>query len=93
MPNIKFEYLFRDENNYKEYGEVIFSNPSKLSLKFIKRCITENLIEDLWFYPDSWGIPKFSFHITPSFGFNDGLWYEFTNVSETEMEITIPKGI
>jgi len=26
MANILFEYLFRDEGNYKTYGEVVFAN-------------------------------------------------------------------
>ncbi|MCZ4693374.1 HpaII family restriction endonuclease [Ancylomarina euxinus] len=86
MTNIKFEYLFRDENNYKEYGEVIFSNPKHLSLEIIKKNITDNLIEGSWFYPDSWRIPKFSFHSVSIFGYNDCLWYEFIDVSKTKKE-------
>jgi len=88
MTNIKFEYLFRDENNYKEYGEVIYSNPSKLSLKLIKKHIKENLIEDLWFYPDNWEIPKFSFHRISNLGTNKHLWYEFVAITETKRDIT-----
>tara|TARA_R110001583_G_scaffold75621_3_gene208026 strand:+ start:10476 stop:10781 length:306 start_codon:yes stop_codon:yes gene_type:complete len=93
MPNIKFEYLFRDESNYKKYGEVVLSNEGHLSLETIKRNISKNLIEGIWFHPDKWGVPKFSFHRIPIFGLNEYLWYEFTDVSETKKEITLTEGI
>jgi hypothetical protein len=32
MPNIKFNYLYRDGGNYKNYSSVIFRNPTNTDL-------------------------------------------------------------
>ncbi|WP_289053373.1 hypothetical protein [Carboxylicivirga marina] len=82
MANIKFEYLYRDEGNYKTYGEVIFSNPKQLSVEYITQRIESNLIEGSWFEPNKWNIPRFSFHQHNPFGIYDLLWYEFDCLSQ-----------
>jgi len=84
MANIRFEYLYRDEHNYKTFGEVTFANPNGLSLVSIHQCITKHLMEGAWFYPEQWGIPKFSFHQVPAFGAHDWLWYEYDQVCTTK---------
>ncbi|MBI9065627.1 MAG: hypothetical protein JEZ14_26825 [Marinilabiliaceae bacterium] len=83
MANIRFEYLYRDEYNYKTFGEVIFANPNGLSLASIHQCITGHLMEGAWFYPEQWGIPKFSCHQVSAFGAHDWLWYEYDQVGDT----------
>ena len=83
MANIRFEYLYRDEYNYKTLGEVIFANPNEIPVASIHQRITAHLMEGAWFYPEQWGIPKFSFHQVPAFGAHDWLWYEYDVVSET----------
>ncbi len=88
MANIKFEYLYRDENNYKEYGDVILNNLSNLSLETIQKYIYDNLTEGIWFNPDNWEIPIFSFHRVSIFGTNDHLWYEFAAITETKKDVT-----
>ncbi|MCG8581762.1 MAG: hypothetical protein MI866_17690 [Bacteroidales bacterium] len=86
--NIKFEYLYRDEDNYKTFGEAVFSNPNHYSLDYITNCIEKNLIEGAWFEPDNWNIPRFSFHKTNLYGINDYLWYEFEQLSHTNDSVT-----
>ncbi len=81
MASIIFEYLYRDEDNYKSYGEIIFSNPNHLPIEYVTQSILTNLIEGSWFDPDKWGIPRFSFHQHNPFGIHDHLWYEFANIS------------
>jgi hypothetical protein len=93
MASIKFEYLYRDEGNYKEYGEVIFSNPNEIPQHVIQRIIEENLIEGSWFDPDEWMIPRFSFHQVNLFGINDSLWYEFVEVEEVEDSLQLDSNI
>ena len=29
--NLKFEYLYRDAGNYKQYGSMVFDNPTRIS--------------------------------------------------------------
>ena len=54
MPNIKFNYRYRDGSNYKNHGSAIFSNPQNIKLKFLDKLIKSKLIEDTWFYADAW---------------------------------------
>ncbi|TRX63988.1 hypothetical protein [Carboxylicivirga sp. M1479] len=82
--NIKFGYLYRDEGNYKTFGEVVFSNPKHLPFKFIKQSIESNLIEGMWFEPDKWNVPRFIFHVHNPFGIHDYLWYEFDCLSQCD---------
>jgi len=84
MQNIQFDYLFRDEDNYKEFGSVVFSNPQKLTIDFVETQIKKHLIEGAWFNPDQWHIPRFSFHQISLFGINELVWYEFDNISYTK---------
>jgi len=88
MANIKFEYLYRDEDNSKTFGEIVFSNPNQLSLGSITRTIELSLTEGTWFDPDKWKIPRFSFHQHNPFGIYDCLWYEFEQVSLTNAACT-----
>jgi len=88
MQHIKFEYLYRDDGNYKTFGEIVFSNPNRLSLEFIIQRIVSNLIEGTWFNPDKWGIPRLSFHQHNPFGIYDCLWYEFVWIYPTNATCT-----
>src|SRR5690606_41926148 len=37
--NIRFNYLYRDAGNYKQYGFVVFSNPHNLPLREVEQTI------------------------------------------------------
>jgi hypothetical protein len=82
MPNIKFNYLYRDSANYKKYGSVIFSNPDNIELSEIETFIRSKLIDGQWFYADEWGLPElfletFDYRIDPT-------WHEFEEVEFTD---------
>jgi hypothetical protein len=75
MPNIKFNYLYRDSANYKKYGFVIFTNPDDIELSEIEVLIRSKLNDGEWFYADEWGLPEllletFDFRVDPT-------WHEF----------------
>ena len=59
--NIKFNYLYRDAGNYKQFGEIIFANQQSKSLEEIKLAIRKNLIEGEFFIPEKWSVPRLSF--------------------------------
>ena len=85
--NIKFNYLYRDAGNYKEFGEVIYSNPYSETLDKIGRLIHENLIEDEFFIPESWNIPNLcfgDFSLDLDHDYHEFESIEFTNEDETE---------
>ena len=83
--NILFQYLHRDEGNYKTYGEIIFTNKENVSPEEAERILREKLIDFEFFYPLENGIPLFPEH-SGSLYFSD--WYEFQQFSVTNEEPT-----
>ena len=83
--NISFQYLHRDDGNYKTYGEIIFANKESLSLEEAERILREKLIDSEFFYPSKNDIPFFPEHKN-SLYFSD--WYEFQEFSYTTAEPT-----
>lgn len=61
MPNIKLSYLYRDSGNYKNFGEVIFDNPTNINLEKITRLLKPKLIDGQYFYAKDWGLPDMHF--------------------------------
>lgn len=86
--SIRFCYLYRDGTNYKNFNEIIFSNPNSRSLQEIEKAIKENLIDGKWFYCSEWKIPDMHFK---EFGYDPEIdvdWHEFETVEETTDLIT-----
>lgn len=80
--NIKFEYLYRDGANYKQFGEVIFSNPSAMDLAIVDAQIRKQLIDSEWFYPAKWGLNDLHY-----FAWDDEIdhqFHEYIGISTTE---------
>ncbi|MDP9047888.1 MAG: hypothetical protein M3N14_07110 [Bacteroidota bacterium] len=61
MPNIKFNYLYRDGGNYKNYSSVIFANPDNIDLAELEALIKSKLIYGEWFYVNEWKLPDLHF--------------------------------
>jgi hypothetical protein len=61
MPNIKFNYLYRDGSNYKNYGFVIFTTPDNIALAELEARIVSRLIDDTYFYAQQWQLPDLRF--------------------------------
>jgi len=85
MPNIKFNYLYRDSGNYKKYKSVIFSNPDGVGLSELETFIKPKLISETWFYAQQWDLPEIftdmvDFRIDPS-------WHEFESIEYTDEEV------
>lgn len=81
--NIKFCYLYRDGANYKDYSQIIFSNPNSINLLEIEKLIRKKLIDGKWFYSKEWNVPDIHFK---EFGYDlefDVDWHEFETVEET----------
>jgi len=80
--NIKFNYLYRDAGNYKEFGETIFTNQDSKSLQEIELAIRKNLIEGEFFIPEKWNIPRLTFDsYSPEL---DHDYHEFESVEVTD---------
>ncbi len=82
---ISFQYLHRDDGNYKIFGEIIFANKEGITPEGAERILRKNLIDTEFFYPSENGIPLFPEHKS-LFYFSD--WYEFQKLSITNQEPT-----
>ncbi|MEO6820665.1 MAG: hypothetical protein ABI204_13110 [Ginsengibacter sp.] len=86
--NIKFNYLYRDASNFKNYCEVVFSNPNGKSLDEIERLVRDNLIEGCWFIANEWKMPDAHFMNYSWDNQIDHEWHEFESIQETKEETT-----
>lgn len=82
--NIKFSYLYRDENNFKEFGFKVFSNPDKIKIDLLEKQFRSKLIDFEYFYPNEWNIKPFIFHDF----IQNNYWYEFEKLEYTNEDIT-----
>ncbi|MCX2836753.1 hypothetical protein OQ279_01200 [Salinimicrobium sp. MT39] len=88
--SISFQYLHRDEGNYKTFGEIIFGNDEDLSPEKAEETLRKKLIDTTYFYPLPNGIPLFQEH-TGYIYFSD--WYEFQKFSRTNEKPTDPRSL
>jgi len=84
--NLKFEYLYRDAGNYKQFGCVILKNPSKIDPELATKQIRPYLIDGEFFYPDKIQVPYIEkYEFDPEMDHN---WYEFEKFSLTDEKPT-----
>jgi hypothetical protein len=82
MPNIKFNYLYRDVGNYKKFHTVIFANPVGIDVLILESLIKSKLIWETWFYADKWKLPEI---FTDIIDFRvDPTWHEFESIEYTD---------
>lgn len=90
MPNIKFNYLYRDGGNYKTFGSVIFANPDNVEIDAIANAIQSRLIDACWFYAEEWKLPN----LRPTgLQDTDPTWHEFESVEYTQQPANTVGGI
>ena len=82
MPtNIKFNYLYRDASNYKQFGNIILSNPNNISIDLVTDIVRKNLIDGEFFEAGKWGVPSLFFDTKNE---DDHEWHEFENFETTQ---------
>jgi len=83
--NIKFIYLYRDSCNYKNWGEVIFYNKNKITKDCIKKMISENLIDRMFFVASDLNVKDLHF---PEIDISiDHDWHEFYDCNYTDESV------
>jgi hypothetical protein len=87
MPNLRFNYFFRDGDNYKLFGSEVFSNEQKLQLSTIIDLINSSLIDGQYFYPSDWNLPLLTSE--DGRGMEETDWCEFEGVEETEDDVSL----
>jgi hypothetical protein len=84
--NLKFEYLYRDAGNYKQFGCVVLKNPTQIRPDTAKDIIKPYLIDGEFFYPDKVQVPRLeNYEFEPEM---DHDWYEFVKFSTTNEKPT-----
>lgn len=78
-PNISFNYMYRDAANYKQRGEVIFTNRASLSIERIEEKIVAALYDGEFFIATQVGVENCFFD--DPVGPDDHPWHEFCDVS------------
>ena len=59
--NVRFEYLYRDAGNYKNWGEVVFSNPRSVSADIVTAMAEQVLIDCAFFVATKADVPDLHF--------------------------------
>jgi len=87
MTNTRFIYLYRDASNYKQHGEVIFSNETQITLEEIDQQILSLLSEGLFFIAQQVQLEERFFAVISE---DDHPWHEFVQVESTTDPIFDP---
>ncbi|WP_192350378.1 hypothetical protein [Algoriphagus sp. Y33] len=82
MENIRFNYRYRDAHNYKQFGSLIFSNATGISVDKATALLLPKLISEEFFVPDEWGLPRL--HASPYNPAVDHEWHEFEEFELTD---------
>lgn len=59
--NIRLEYQYRDAGNFKNWGEIIFSNPRNVAPEAVTRLAEEVLIDKEFFVASGAQVPDLHF--------------------------------
>jgi len=82
MPtNIKFNYLYRDAGNYKQFGNIVLSNLNIIALDLVEDIVRGNLIDGEFFNAHKWGVPPLFFDTKNE---DDHEWHEFERIEMTD---------
>jgi len=79
-PNIRFAYLYRDASNYKQHGEVIFSNENQLLLDEVEKQIRLFLSDGLFFIARQVHVEERFFDVVSN---DDHPWHEVVMLEAT----------
>jgi len=82
--NIRFEYLYRDAGNFKNWGEIVFRNNKNLDVESLERRIRSVLIDSEFFVAEKLSVPSLRFeeHIEAL----DHGWHEYHTFAQTSAE-------
>lgn len=88
--NIRFEYLYRDGGNYKNWGDVVVSNKENLDVDEIERRAREVLIDSEFFVAERARVPDL--HFPEPVEALDHDWHQLHCFVETEEAPTDKEG-
>ncbi len=84
MPaNAKFVYLYRDADNYKAWGSVVFRNPKRLDCRQLSERLRAAMMVDQTFVADQIGVPEVFLFRSRFATDSDHCYHEFCVIEET----------
>ncbi|KEO71651.1 hypothetical protein [Anditalea andensis] len=85
--NIRFNYLYRDAANYKQFGSVVVHPSEDSTLEKLDLYLKKHLIQEEFFVPSNLGIPNLQ--ASPYDPFLDLEWhqYEYLEWTDDESEV------
>jgi hypothetical protein len=90
MTNIKFDYLYRDAGNYKNWASVVFANPEKLPLDLIMESLQEAFLQDGLFIAHQVRVPEAFFYTKGDATSDDHCFHEFDGA---ELSLEVPSDV
>jgi hypothetical protein len=84
--NICLHYLYRDAGNYKNWGEVVFTNKTNIELGLLEKSVRKILIDGEFFIAEMADLKKLNF--SNYIAELDHDWHEFDSFNVTEEEIS-----
>jgi hypothetical protein len=88
--NVRFEYLYRDAGNFKNWGEVVFSNPHNINSSLVATMAKKVLIDQAYFVATKADVPDL--HFREHDEQLDHGWHEFHSCQPTEDAPNDPHG-
>ncbi len=86
--NIRFEYLYRDSGNYKNWGDVVFSNKNNISVELLSSLFRELFESGIYFNAAAINVQDLHFsEYNPT---TDHSFHEFHKLTNTSDIITDP---
>ncbi len=86
--NILFEYLYRDGANYKEWGNIVFSNPEQLPVVEIDKRLRQAFEPDSLFIADQVDVPEVFLFRDGDLTANDHCYHEYDHVEVSDKPVT-----
>ena len=80
MDNIKFDYLYRDAGNYKQWAGVVFSNTDALELEEVTKSLRDAFLQDGLFIASQVRLPDAFFFTEGDATSDDHCFHEFDHV-------------
>ena len=87
--NIRFEYLYRDAGNFKNWGEIIFSNSHHINTDLITAMAEEVLIDGTYFVASKASVPDL--HVETYDENLDHGWHELYSFQTTDKTPSDPQ--
>jgi hypothetical protein len=88
--NVRFEYLYRDAGNFKNWGDIVFRNPREIPAHFVTAMAEKILIDEAYFIASKASVPDL--HFVQHDVDLDHDWHELQAFRDTDDAPNDPEG-